>query len=115
MGGGEGSTAREILRHKTVEKVVMCDIDEVKFPISHFLFLFYFIRLYNVNDLFIPKKNQKVNYTTITDTIQAFKHISLEQEVVEFCKSYLVVNKEAFSDPRLELVINDARFYLIFT
>ncbi|GLJ22071.1 hypothetical protein SUGI_0413670 [Cryptomeria japonica] len=28
MGGGEGSTAREILRHKTVNKVVMCDIDE---------------------------------------------------------------------------------------
>ncbi|KAJ9700329.1 hypothetical protein PVL29_005898 [Vitis rotundifolia] len=58
MGGGEGSTAREILRHKTVEKVVMCDIDE---------------------------------------------------EVVDFCKSYLVVNREAFCDPRLELVINDAR------
>ncbi|RVW18398.1 Thermospermine synthase ACAULIS5 [Vitis vinifera] len=57
-GGGEGSTAREILRHKTVEKVVMCDIDE---------------------------------------------------EVVDFCKSYLVVNREAFCDPRLELVINDAR------
>ncbi len=32
MGGGEGSTAREILRHKTVEKVIMCDIDEVKHP-----------------------------------------------------------------------------------
>lgn len=30
MGGGEGSTAREILRHNTVEKVVMCDIDEVR-------------------------------------------------------------------------------------
>ncbi|KAG6597450.1 Thermospermine synthase ACAULIS5, partial [Cucurbita argyrosperma subsp. sororia] len=58
MGGGEGSTARELLRHKTVEKVVMCDIDE---------------------------------------------------EVVDFCKSYLIVNKEAFSDPRLELIINDAR------
>ncbi|KAG7028910.1 Thermospermine synthase ACAULIS5, partial [Cucurbita argyrosperma subsp. argyrosperma] len=53
-----GSTARELLRHKTVEKVVMCDIDE---------------------------------------------------EVVDFCKSYLIVNKEAFSDPRLELIINDAR------
>lgn len=26
-GGGEGSTARELLRHKTVEKVVMVDID----------------------------------------------------------------------------------------
>lgn len=33
MGGGEGSTAREALRHKSVRKVVMCDIDEevVKF------------------------------------------------------------------------------------
>ncbi|XP_030548208.1 thermospermine synthase ACAULIS5-like [Rhodamnia argentea] len=58
MGGGEGSTAREILRHRTVEKVSMCDIDE---------------------------------------------------EVVDFCRSYLVVNREAFCDPRLELIINDAR------
>ncbi|KAM7462774.1 hypothetical protein LguiA_030895 [Lonicera macranthoides] len=58
MGGGEGSTARELLRHKTVKKVVMCDIDE---------------------------------------------------EVVDFCKSYLVANREAFCDPRLELIINDAR------
>lgn len=30
--------------------------------------------------------------------------------MVDFCKSYLIVNKEAFCDPRLELVINDARF-----
>lgn len=29
MGGGEGSTAREALRHKSIEKVVMCDIDQV--------------------------------------------------------------------------------------
>ncbi|KAJ6795461.1 thermospermine synthase ACAULIS5 [Iris pallida] len=28
MGGGEGSAAREALKHKTVERVVMCDIDE---------------------------------------------------------------------------------------
>lgn len=33
----------------------------------------------------------------------------MEQEVVEFCKSYLIVNSEAFCDPRLELIINDAR------
>jgi len=58
MGGGEGSTAREILRHKNVKKVVMCDIDK---------------------------------------------------EVVDFCRKYLVVNKEAFCSSRLELVINDAR------
>uniref|UniRef100_A0A7C9CR61 thermospermine synthase n=1 Tax=Opuntia streptacantha TaxID=393608 RepID=A0A7C9CR61_OPUST len=62
MGGGEGSTAREILRHNTVANLVMCDIDE---------------------------------------------------EVVDFCKSYLVVNRQAFCDPRLELVINDARAELL--
>ncbi|KAF6157109.1 hypothetical protein GIB67_041570 [Kingdonia uniflora] len=28
MGGGEGSAAREALKHKNVEKVVMCDIDQ---------------------------------------------------------------------------------------
>jgi len=29
MGGGEGSAAREALKHKSLEKVVMCDIDQV--------------------------------------------------------------------------------------
>ncbi|KAK6119644.1 hypothetical protein DH2020_046610 [Rehmannia glutinosa] len=28
MGGGEGSAAREALRHRSIEKVVMCDIDQ---------------------------------------------------------------------------------------
>lgn len=28
MGGGEGSAAREVLRHSTVHRVVMCDIDQ---------------------------------------------------------------------------------------
>ncbi len=28
MGGGEGATAREVLRYKSIEKVVMVDIDE---------------------------------------------------------------------------------------
>ncbi|QHO03661.1 hypothetical protein HN873_045793 [Arachis hypogaea] len=31
MGGGEGSTARESLRHNTIDKVIMCDIDEVNY------------------------------------------------------------------------------------
>merc|ERR1719343_1438594 len=36
-GGGEGNTAREVLRHKSVEKCVMVDIDEdvVKFCREH--------------------------------------------------------------------------------
>ncbi|KAK4774320.1 hypothetical protein SAY86_009255 [Trapa natans] len=28
MGGAEGSTAREAIKHKTIEKVVMCDLDK---------------------------------------------------------------------------------------
>ncbi|XP_010923397.2 thermospermine synthase ACAULIS5 isoform X1 [Elaeis guineensis] len=61
MGGGEGSTAREILRHRMAGRVVMCDIDE---------------------------------------------------EVVDFCKSHLVADKNAFFDSRLQLLINDARAQL---
>ena len=29
LGGGEGATLREILKHKSVERVVMCDIDRI--------------------------------------------------------------------------------------
>lgn len=31
-GGGEGATAREVLRHRCVERLVMVDIDQVKPP-----------------------------------------------------------------------------------
>ncbi|KAJ1382287.1 Spermidine/spermine synthase [Sesbania bispinosa] len=58
MGGGEGSAAREALKHKSMERVIMCDID---------------------------------------------------QEVVDFCKKYLITNREAFAHKKLQLVINDAK------
>ena len=61
MGGGEGSTVREVLRHKTVERCVMVDIDEV---------------------------------------------------VVDFCKKHLKENDASFADPRLELIIDDAKTQL---
>jgi len=57
-GGGEGATAREVLRHKSVEKCIMVDIDE---------------------------------------------------DVVNFCKEHLPENKAAFADPRLTVVIEDAK------
>ena len=57
-GGGEGSTAREVLRHKSVERCVMVDIDA---------------------------------------------------DVVTFCKDHLPENAAAFADPRLELIIDDAK------
>ncbi|KAK6912860.1 Spermidine synthase, tetramerization domain [Dillenia turbinata] len=58
MGGGEGSAAREALKHESIDKVVMCDID---------------------------------------------------QEVVDFCRKYLTINKDAFASKKLDLVINDAK------
>ncbi|MEM1171851.1 MAG: spermidine synthase [Cyanobacteria bacterium P01_H01_bin.35] len=62
FGGAEGATIREILRWKTVEKVVMVDIDG---------------------------------------------------EVVEACKKYLPeMHQNAFEDPRLELIIDDAQNFL---
>lgn len=56
-GGGEGATAREVLRHKSVERVLMVDIDKV---------------------------------------------------VCDFCRQHLAANKEAYADPRLEVVNDDA-------
>ncbi len=62
LGGGEGATAREVLRWQTVEKVVMIDIDG---------------------------------------------------EVVEACKQHLPqMHENAFDDPRLYVVIEDAIKFL---
>ncbi|CAJ1972900.1 unnamed protein product [Sphenostylis stenocarpa] len=61
-GGGEGSAAREALKHRSIDRVVMCDIDK---------------------------------------------------EVVDFCRKYLIANREAFSDKKLDLVINDAKAELV--
>nr|BAU61577.1 spermine synthase [Gonium pectorale]BAU61601.1 spermine synthase [Gonium pectorale] len=61
MGGGEGATAREVLRHASVEKVVMVDIDQV---------------------------------------------------VTDFCSRHLERNTDAFRDPRLTLINDDARVQL---
>ncbi len=34
IGGGDGGTVREVLKHKTVEKVVLCEIDEMVIDVS---------------------------------------------------------------------------------
>lgn len=31
IGGGDGGVVREVLKHNSVENVVLCDIDEVRF------------------------------------------------------------------------------------
>ena len=35
IGGGEGATLREVLKHKTVEQATMIEIDEVMVNVSH--------------------------------------------------------------------------------
>jgi hypothetical protein len=36
-----------------------------------------------------------------------------EQEVVDFCRTYLSANWDAFANDKLRLVINDARYILV--
>ncbi|MFC1485289.1 fused MFS/spermidine synthase [bacterium] len=63
LGGGEGATLREVLKHKSVKEVVMLDIDG---------------------------------------------------EVIDFCKEYLdMFHKGSFFDHRVNLVITDARDYIL--
>jgi spermidine synthase len=35
IGGGDGGVVREVLKHESVEHVVLCDIDEVLTPFPH--------------------------------------------------------------------------------
>jgi spermidine synthase len=51
MGGGEGSAAREALKHKSLEKVVMCDIDQVPHSLNQ-IYLFIFLLL-NKSDIYL--------------------------------------------------------------
>lgn len=39
IGGGDGGVVREVLKHGSVEKVVLCDIDEVR--LLHLFFCAY--------------------------------------------------------------------------
>jgi spermidine synthase len=34
IGGGDGGVLREVIKHKMVEEAILCDIDEVRFPLS---------------------------------------------------------------------------------
>ena len=99
-GGGEGSTAREVLRHKTVEKCVMVDIDEkvVEFCREHLeenaeafkdprLELIY-------DDCKIQLENSKIKYDVIImdldDPLEGGPCYWLYcQEFYEMCKSKL--------------------------
>lgn len=105
MGGGEGSAAREVLRHNTVQRVVMCDIDQVRIISMHAaLALLHPWR--NGNHVVLAAR-VRVSPSAIAN--KAYVDGSSEQEVVEFCRTYLSANWGAFASDKLCLVINDAR------
>lgn len=104
MGGGEGSSAREALKHKSMEKVVMCDIDQVLCKLNPLILSFgppllvIHTHIYNYNYIYI--------YVTVH---VVYNNILMLQEVVDFCRTHLTVNHEAFCHKKLNLVINDAK------
>ena len=37
IGGGDGGVVREVLKHKSVTNVVLCEIDQVKLPLAFWI------------------------------------------------------------------------------
>ena len=84
MGGGDGGTVREVLKHKCVESVHLCEIDEVQnhigwpLAITHLLYgLFVYV-----------------------------------QKVIEVSKKYLPHLTSGLSDPRLQIHIQDGMEFI---
>lgn len=71
MGGGEGSAAREALRHRSVEKVVMCDIDQVYIQnITFYIHVTYWITYcinINVQKLYIIGMKHETQHENIIE------------------------------------------------
>ncbi|CAI5534204.1 unnamed protein product [Closterium sp. Naga37s-1] len=147
MGGGEGSTARECLKHSSVEMLEMCDIDkrhprtlQLPFPFSS-----------SLNPLLpshppptplpspslfsplppFPSSLRTRSFLATRELAALPVHPRLVlifplftfparsparsparaepwQEVVEFCRRHLTINRDTFASPRLKLIINDA-------
>ena len=41
VGGGDGGVVREVLKHKSVEKVTLCEIDEVSIASQRYSYMNY--------------------------------------------------------------------------
>jgi thermospermine synthase len=105
MGGGEGSAAREVLRHNTVQRVVMCDIDQVRIISMHAALAL--LHPWRNGNHAVLAARVRVSPSAIAN--KAYVDGSSEQEVVDFCRTYLSANWGAFASDKLCLVINDAR------
>lgn len=120
MGGGEGSTVREALKHKDIEKVVMCDIDKV-WSINHPIkqndknFELCYISISQHKTF----NSQGKNLIPMWECLAVFQYLDFfwtQNQVMQTCcsgcrflPSTLTANLEAYRDERLQVAINDAK------
>ena len=90
VGGGDGGVLREVAKHKTVDEIHICEIDEV----SVFLFTCKFPFLY---------------FQTLFFSFQTHTHI---QRVIEVSKCYLPQTAVGFSSPKVKVHIQDGEEFM---
>ena len=82
IGGGDGGVVREVLKHESVEEVVLCDIDEV----SRSYFIHYIMLI--------------------------FIHISRSQAVIRVSKQFLPHMSSLLKSPKVTVHIGDGFKFL---
>ena len=90
VGGGDGGVLREVAKHKTVDEIHICEIDEV----SVFLFTCKFLFLY---------------FQTLFFSFQTHTYI---QRVIEVSKRYLPQTAVGFSSPKVKVHIQDGEEFM---
>ena len=94
VGGGDGGVLREIAKHKTVEEIHICEIDEVSVCLFTCKFLFILNRLPFVP---LPTPSHKR------------MHI---QRVIEVSKRYFPQTAVGFSSPKVKVHIQDGAEFM---
>ena len=89
VGGGDGGVLREVAKHKTVDEIHICEIDEV----SVFLFTCKFLFLY-------------------FQTLSSFLPNTHIQRVIEVSKRYLPQTAVGFSSPKVKVHIQDGEEFM---
>eukprot|EP00548_Thalassiothrix_antarctica_P019925 CAMPEP_0194194024 /NCGR_PEP_ID=MMETSP0154-20130528/75356_1 /TAXON_ID=1049557 /ORGANISM="Thalassiothrix antarctica, Strain L6-D1" /LENGTH=378 /DNA_ID=CAMNT_0038918413 /DNA_START=14 /DNA_END=1151 /DNA_ORIENTATION=+ len=95
-GGGELATAREVLRHKSVERCVMVDIDG---------------KVIEVCKQFLPEWGGE------SQAVERCVMVDIDGKVIEVCKQFLPEwgGESIISDKRFELIIGDAHKWMMET
>jgi len=99
IGGGEGATLREALKHRSVTNVTMIDIDEIMCKISAKVLY----PLWNSCDDFIYESNSSLTISSCFDDSRA--HVQYEDALAWFIQRFSNVEHE---NDKFDVVIMDA-------